>query len=311
MSIQRCNTIVRGPAIVQFYYETRSTPTSQPTPHTYTFRTKGDVVFTPENQTFNVESSELGTIDRRASELMRTVRFTPVGVIDADGVDLLWPHLDKLPGQSLFPSDHDMTCTIIPIVAGTDTYDKIKLWNVTVSKMPDIFISAVQTQIGEVEIRGILDDNYDWGLESHVSFYADHIAPSLENLNPANIPTVPGIVSWGSYMTDIKTAEGVRFSFDMDTQDEVEDESGIYDITLTGLKATARLVPVAGFDMSLLADILHENDDQLRGSSIYRDDLVVTSRDPGGLAVTLYNAALLSVPMSYGATSRRFGELAF
>lgn len=308
MSIQRRNTIVRGPAIVHLQWRTGSGSANF---HQYVFRTKGDVVFTPENQTFNVESSELGIIDRRASELVRTVRFTPVGTIDATGKGILWPHLAKLPGQSLFAA-YDVECFIKPVAESSGTFECIHLWNVAVTKMPDIIISAVQTQIGEVEFRGIIDDDYDWGQDMHVSYCEDNDdIPALDALNPSNILTTPGTVAWGTAMTDIKTAEGVRIGFEMDTQDEVEDETGVYDITLTGLRATARLSPVAGFDMSKLVDIMHENDDQLRGGSIYRNDLVVTSRDPGGLCVTLFGAALLSAPMTYGATARRFGELVF
>lgn len=61
--------------------------------------------------------------------------------------------------------------------------------------------------------------------------------------------------------------------------------------------------------MEEMSDILHENDDRLRGSSIYRQNLVATSKEAGGLIVTLFGASLLTMPLTYGATSRRIGEL--
>lgn len=295
MSISRHSAIVRGPAVVEI--------------GNYTFRTKGDVTFDHETQAFDVESSEQGKIDQRASEIVATVKFTPVGVVDANGVAILWPHLAKLPGQSLF-GDSDVTVKVRPVAGSTTALDTIVLKNAAVTKMPDIVISAVQTQVGEVEIRGILvdDDGWDaghWELDNSG-------APTLAALNPANIPTTPGTVAWGTGFADIKTTEGVTISFDMQTQDEVEDETGVYDITLTGLSAKATLTPVAGASLGDFVVRATGGDvDLYRGGSIARNNLVVTSRDVGGLAVTVYNAALRQLPLAYGATSRRVGALTF
>lgn len=306
MSISRHSAIVRGPAVVEF------SGGSGASAWTYTFRTKGDVTFDHETQAFDVESSELGGIDQRASEIVATVSFTPVGVVDADGVAILWPHLSKFPGASLFPGSAagDTTVKIRPVAGSESATDTIVLANAAVTKMPDIVISAVQTQIGEVEVRGILQNGEDWEDDTHWSF-SNAGALTLSELSASSIPTTPGTVSWGTGFTDIKTTEGVTISFDMQTQEEVEDEEGIYDITLTGLSAKATLTPVAGFGISSLASRLHLGDGLLRGGSIARNNLVVTSRDAGGLAVTLYNAALRQLPLAYGPTARRVGQLTF
>lgn len=291
MSITRASTIIRGPAIVVL--------------GGVTFRTKENVVFTPETQTFDIPSSEMGIIDRRADQRMASVTFTPVGVVNAGVVAALWPHLAKLPGQSLFGAT-DAECTVQPVAGGSG----VRLANATVTGMPDIDISATKTVIGEVTVRGILADGAAWGAESHWSL-ADFQAPSLSGLDPAAIPTSPGTVNWGSGFADIKTLEGVRISFDMQTQDESSDEDGIYDITLTNLSATATLTPVAGVDLSLLAARMGVFANQLRGMSLPRNDLSVTGRDTGSLAVTLFNAALATAPLTYGPTSRKLGELSF
>lgn len=291
MSISRASTIIRGPAIVVL--------------GGVTFRTKGDVVFTPEAKTFDVESSEMGVIDQRADQRMATVKFTPVGVLGASVVAALWPHLAKLPGESLLGGE-DTECTVQPVSGGIG----VRFANAAVSKMPAIDISATKTVIGEVEIRGILKNNSAWAADSHWEL-ATLAAPSLGTLDPATIPTSPGSVNWGTGFADIKTLEGVHFEFDMQTQDESSDEDGVYDITLTGLSATATLTPVAGVDLSLLAARMGVAANQLRGMSLPRNDLAVTGRDTGSLAVTIYNAALLTAPLAYGPTSRKVGELSF
>lgn len=310
MSIQRRQTIVRGPAIVRLLYRTAPTSGDTPVEHTYTFRTKDDVVFKPETKVFDVPSSELGRIDQRASELLNTAEFTPVGTVNADGVALLWPHLAKLPGESIF-GDYDTECEIIPVAGGRG----VRLWNVAVAKMPDIFLSATKTQIGQVQLRGIIDDGYDWGDSMHVNIgdeeEAQYDPPELAAISPSSIPTTTPVVSWGSSMDDIKTADGVTISFDLQTQDESEDGVGVYDITVVDLKATAKFTPVAGFDLDELNDILHNADGRHRGGSVRRDDLRAKSRAVGGLDVTVFNASLLSAPLTYGATAKRFGELSF
>lgn len=64
-------------------------------------------------------------------------------------------------------------------------------------------------------------------------------------------------------------------------------------------------------DLSLLAARMGVFANQLRGMSLPRNDLSVTGRDTGSLAVTLFNAALATAPLTYGPTSRKLGELSF
>ena len=307
MSISRHSAIRRGPAILEFSWRTKSG--TQWTTHTYRVRTQGDIVFTPETRTFDIPSSELGTVDRRASELLATCTFTPVGVVDADGISILWPHLAKWPGQSLFGA-RDVTLCVWPVAGAEATSNdnsKVYMSNVAVTKMPSITLSPTKTAIGQVEVRGILADDHIWASDSHWSL-TDDSAPTLAALDPASIITAPATLAWGSW-PNIRTKDGVTIEFDMETQDEEEDEAGIYDITLVDLKARARFTPVAGWDMADIYDRLHINDDLYRGGSVFRADVTATSKEPGGLIVNLYGCSLLTMPMTYGATSPRLGEL--
>lgn len=307
MSILRKNALVRGPAIVKFSWTTGSG--NEAVDHAYVVRTAGDVTFTPELQTFDVPSAEYGRIDRRATERMGTVSFTPVGVIDSDGVALFWPHLTMLPGQSLF-ADWDMKVEIVPVagaVAAANDNSGVTVYNACISRMPVISMTPTATTIGEVSIRGVVADGLSWTAASHWALDAAN-APTLSALDPATIPTLPAKLAWGD-MTDIKTQSGVVIDFEMQTQDEVEDETGIYDITLTDLSATARFTPVGGFDMEALQELLGGGADVLRGAPVPRANLTATSMGAGGLIVSLFGCSLLSAPMTYGATARRLGEL--
>ena len=307
MSISRHSALVRGPAILVFSWTTGSGTSA--VNHTYRIRTKDDVVFTPETRTFDVQSSELGILERRADEKLARCTFTPVGIIDADGISVLWPHLAKLPGQSLF-GENDVTLCVWPVAGSSEIprdFGLVKMFNVAVMKMPSIQLTPTKTAIGQVEVRGILKDNAAWDDDSHWQL-TDDSAPTLDAINTANIVTAPAGLAWGDW-SDIKTKDGVTIDFEMGTQDEVEDEGGVYDITVTDLKASAKFTPVAGWDMTEVEERLHNVNGDYRGGSVFRANLTATSKAAGGLIVQLYGCSLLTMPMTYGATSPRLGEL--
>lgn len=325
MGISRQSVIVRGPALVEFRWPEPGTGEAAGTVVTtsYAVKSKGDIVLTPEIQAFGIECSELGEVEQRRQEIMLTLKFQPAGVVDATSLALFWPHLDKLPGESLASHQvYEDPVTTSPTYEELVPYDmEVKIWdragavkdivlkNCYVTKMPDIDLSAVQTQIGEVEIRALLPDGLDWAEFARMSFpSAKPRTPWPAGVDTANIPTVSPTVAFGE-LSDLKTKDGVKISFDMQTQDETEDETGVYDITLVSLNAKASFIPVAGADQYTLLRTYLAAEAGARGSAIARHAFSATSNAPGGLAVTIPNAALLTAPLTWGRQAGRFDRL--
>lgn len=292
MPIQR-GSIIRGPAVVTFGGQT--------------FRTKGDVQLTMGVDSFDVESSEYGPIDRRRNNITISLTFTPVGVVTAAIIPVLWPHLSKAVGASLFGSS-DVPCTVAPVGGGL----QLVLSAAAITKMPDIIVSATKTSIGQVEITGILANNSDWYGAAARYTASTIVAPTLAAIDTASIPTSPAYVDWDGVFADLPTAEGVTVSFDLQTNNEETDEDGLVDITLGSVSASASFEPVGGVGVDEWLDALGlQGTGVLRGTSLGGHTLNVFARDAGGLDVTIPNARLAELPLSYGRGSRRVGQLTF
>lgn len=292
MPIQR-NSIIRGPAVVTFGGQT--------------FRTKGDVVLTMGADTFDVESSEFGVIDKRRNNISVSLTFTPVGVVTAAVVPVLWPHLSKVVGASLFgPSD--VPCTVAPVGGGL----QLVLSSAAITGMPGIDISATKTSIGQVTITGILANNKEWS-DAAARYTASTIsAPTLDSIDVSAIPTSPALVTWDDVFDDLPTAEGVHVDFDLQTNNEETDEDGLVDITLVSVSASASFEPVGSLSLSDLLDALGlQGTGVLRGTPLSGHDLTIAARDVGGLTVVIPDARLSSLPLNYGPSSRRVGQLSF
>jgi hypothetical protein len=63
-----------------------------------TFYSKGNVVVTPQIETFQVDAARFGTVEQRESNLTLQVQFTPAGVLD-NVLDELWPYGAIVPGR--------------------------------------------------------------------------------------------------------------------------------------------------------------------------------------------------------------------
>ncbi len=292
MPIQR-GSIIRGPAVVTFGGQT--------------FRTKGDVQLAMGIDAFDVESSEFGPIDRRRNNITISLTFEPVGVVTAAIIPVLWPHLSKAVGASLFGTT-DVPCTVAPVGGGL----QLVLSAAAITGMPAIDISSTKTSIGQVTITGILANNKEWS-DAAARYAASTIsAPTLAAIDVSAIPTSPARVSWDDIFDDLPTAEGVHVEFDLQTNNEETDEDGLVDITMGSVSVSASFEPVGGVGVDDLLDaIALQGSDVLRGTSLSGHDLTIAARDIGGLCVTIPDARLMSLPLSYGRSSRRIGELSF
>lgn len=292
MPIQR-GSIIRGPAVVTFGGQT--------------FRTKGDVQLTMGADTFDIESSEFGPIDRRRNNITISLTFTPVGVVSAAIIPVLWPHLSKAVGASLFGTT-DVPCTVAPVGGGL----QLVLSAAAITGMPAIDISATKTSIGQVTITGILANNKEWAAAAARYTASTISAPTLSAIDVSTIPTSPAYVAWDDVFEDIATAEGVHVEFDMQTQNEETDEDGLVDITMVSVAASASFEPVCALGPDdLLDEIGLQGSGVLRGTSLSGHDLTISARDAGGLRVEIPDARLASLPMAYGPSSRRIGQLTF
>lgn len=257
--------------------------------------------------TFEIPSSEFGAIDQRRNNVPISLTFQPVGVINAQLIPIYWPHLSLPIGASLFGAD-DATCEIFPV----DGKEALTLKAVAITNMPDIIISATKTTLGELTMTSLLGNEASWSdATARYAYFATKNFPSPGEIDIANIPTMPAHVAWGDGFTDIKTGEGVTFAFNMETNNEECDEDGIFDVTLSNISVSATLSPLTTTVGALLTRMGLQGAGVLRGTSTAGHDLTGQASRIGGLKVKLPSARLANLPLNFGMTSRRIGELTF
>jgi hypothetical protein len=295
MSYTRGST-VRGPAVVGL--------------GSATIRSKGDVKVTLALETFNIEASETPILDERLSGIPVTIEFEPVGEVTAALIAAMYAPLSAVVGSSLFGTS-DVACTITPISG----VDKITFHCAAITKMPDIIVSATKTTFGSMTITALLKNTTDWSNAAARLTVATVAAPTLAAIEPATIPTNPAKIKWGSGApwTTLQSREGVTVTFDMQTDDDVTDEDGLVDMVLSGITARATLNPMGCSAAQAITALAIQGTNVVRGASLSAraQQLEIESAVAGGLKVVMPDAALKSLPLVYGRTSPRFGDIEF
>lgn len=297
MAFTRGSTL-RGPAYITFGGQT--------------IRTAGDIKVVFGINTFDVPSSEFGTIDKRRNSISISLTFTPVGIVSADMIPVLWPHLALNAGDSLFGASDD-ACVISPLNGS----GRITLHNCAVTKMPNIVVSATKTSIGECTITSLLANATDWSNAAARFTYAPSFnVDDLGAIDTTAIPTMPARVQWGSASpwTTILSGEGVDLSFDMATTDEQTDEDGIVDMFVSTITPSATFIPIGATEANWLARLGLQGTDEasanvLRGTPLTGKQLTVAASRAGGLQVVVPNCTVAQLPFAYGLSSRRIGAV--
>ena len=295
MSYTRGST-VRGPALVAL--------------GSTTIRTKGDVKVNLAFETFNIPASETPILDERISGIPVSIEFEPVGEITSGIVAALFGRLASPIGTSLFGTS-DTACTITPLT-GTD---KITFHCAAITKMPSIIVSATKTTLGSMTITAILKNNTAWSDAAARLTVATVTAPTVAAIDPATIPTNPARIKWGSTSpwSALQSREGVTVTFDMQTDNDVTDEDGLVDMVLAGITAKATLSPMGCSAAQAITAFALQGAGVLRGASLASraEQLEIESAVVGGLKVVIPDATLKNLPLLYGRTSPRFGDMEF
>lgn len=271
-------------------------------------RTKGDVKVSLALETFKIESSETPVLDERLSGIPVTIEFTPVGQITSDIIAAVFSPLSLALGSSLFGTS-DVACVITPLSGK----DKITFHCAAITKMPPIIVSATKTTLGSITITAILKNTTAWTDAAARLTVADVTAPTLDAIDPLTIPTNPARIKWGSTSpwSALGSREGVTVSLEMSTDDDVTDEDGLVDMVLSGITAKATFSPMGCSAAQAIVALAVQGTGVVRGASLASraEQLEIESASVGGLKVVIPDAALKNLPLIYGRTSPRFGDI--
>jgi hypothetical protein len=297
MTLSRTDTTLRrGPALVTY--------------DSQTFYAAGGITARTRYDLFGIAADGFGVVDRRVSQVLTEVTFTPSGVISAGVLGKLFPHTQCNPGVSAMPAT-DKTLIIHPL----NGKDKLTYTSAFVSKMPDLSLSAVKPAFGAVTFLCVGGNNEAWSAATHLVAVAD-AAFTDTSLTAASHKTVPYTAALGALSAPwnaIHTRDGWNLSFDVPVEPDVVDDTGIYDYLYTGAAVVrAKCKPIGLTVGDLHGLMLLQNTGMVRGVSIasLKQALVITGAS-GGVVATLNNVVIEAAPHQYKDLAHRVEELEF
>jgi len=283
-------TILRGPATVTY--------------NASVFYSAGPIQVRTYYVTFDIASSAKGNIDRRVSDILTEISFTPVGNVSATDLGNLFPHTACALGGTAVPAS-DRTLIVWPI----NGKEKITYNNAFVSKMPDLVLSATKAPYGAVTFTAFGTNNEAWSAATHRFTYAATGAFSDTSLSATGVKTVPYTAALGALSAPwngIQTMDGWTISFDIGMEPSVTDDQGIFDYLYTDrAQITVRCKPVGISVADLHGLMILQDTGAARGMSILsKKQALVIAGSAGAITCTVNNMLVENAPHVYHIRDR-------
>ena len=260
----------------------------------------GGITAEVESSTQEIPSSIAGKLDTIKTDQIGKIALTPVGEISGALLALLYPYQTPNPGASVM-GEADR-----PLVIASRAGTKVTFHNAALSKIPDLVLSPVKTAFGQAEFtallaNGKLPTDADSFFRVEAAEYADG-EPGRTGLAGCHY-----VGTWGELPIP-DTQDGWSVSFELQLDPVTTDSQGTIDYTFGGLTVRASCTPLGLSESQILGALPILSG---RGASTATaNDLVISAPNPG-LTVTLKNAALVTGPLAWGATTLRAGQIGF
>jgi len=253
-----------------------------------------------DSATQDIQSSVSGKIDTIKTDQQGKVAFTPCGVVSAEILAALYPHQAPLIGSRIFGA-----ADVPLIINGTDG-KQVTFMNAALTQVPDLQLSTVKTAFGQAEFTALIADNKK-PTDADAFYKAAAAAYASGFPDPVGITGTPYNAAFGSMLLP-DTLDGWTVNVDLSLQPVPTDNTGTVDMILTDVVVRASCTPLGKSAEEILAALPVP---KLRGASTRTSSDLVITGEGGGLAVTLFNAALVTGPLKWGSTDLRIGQLGF
>jgi hypothetical protein len=254
-------------------------------------------------ETIDIATDAHGKVDERRIETASVIPLTPEGAWTAAARAALWPYANTVPGALIHPVPD------LPLVIHSRNNDRHTYKSGAVTRMPDIFLSATKTIIGQVEFSLVRENNKNWN-DADSFLVIDSSAYSDATFAPANIKVQSYVGNWTGKtgFGAIETRDGWTINFNLRLEPQPLDSFGRLTWSFVSLDVMARCIPANVSQANIFNALgLHTN---LRGSSLQNNsaDLAITGADATTI-ITLNSAQLKTAGFRFGALVLRQGEL--
>lgn len=273
-------TIVRGPCKIGY--------------DGATFYSKGGVVLTQTNSTFDKETDAYGMVSKAKTDLQIVVEFEPVGEIES--LTVLFAHGNTAMGASIYGA----TDKPLVITAADGTYT---ILNAQITQMPSVRCSANNTAFGSVQFTGLLKAGGNPNeLDDYMTIGAG--ASIGTAFDGAKIITAPYTATLGGSLS-FMSEQGFEVSFDLSLNPIVVDGIGTVDMSLQNIGATITCIPtgVAKNAFQTYFDGLDSGED-LASSA-----LDISTTTVGGLNFDCAAVQLIDAQSRFSPTDNRLGQI--
>lgn len=279
-------TILTGPALVTYGGQS--------------FWSKGDVTLNFVPKLFAINTAHFGEVDQRVSDRQFEVSFEPSGAFTAALAAVLWPYAATGIGTSIYGA------TDKPLVVWTRDGKKFTLPNAAVTQMPNIRLGVSKTIQGPVKFTGLLANSTDPATAAAYYTLTTATYPGDAGFAVADIKTQAYTAAWGATAPwdAFQTEDGWELSFALNLKPQLVDSFGTVDMSLQGLKVTAKATPVGPAEVDILAKVAPAAS---LGNSVAAAAANLNILAPSGMYVRVYNAAITDGGFLYGAEKKRLG----
>lgn len=285
-------TFIAGPAIVTFDGQT--------------FSTKGDITVKNSRETFDVNSSRHGLIDKRLKSYAIEISFQPVGEVEA--LTKYFPYTVADIGASIF------SATDKPLVIQTLAGQAFTFARAAMIKMPALKLSATDTMFGDMTFLCILKSATDFITAGSLLGVAP-VAFADTTFDETKITTPGYTAAYGlTPYSAMESLDGFSVEIGMDIIRDYVDRFGIVGARLKSLSATAKFTPI-GLTEAQWATLVNLDGATvvIPGQSVAKagTDLVITGgTTPLAISITLHKAGIVTDGLNFGEKPR-LGELDF
>lgn len=210
---------------------------------------QGDITVRKVQASWNPNSAIFGTIGKRSSGHYFEISFTPVGVLSAAQLAVLYPFTAASVGASIY------TAANVPLVIWSSAGKKYTFTRAGLAKCPSIKLSANSTALGEVTFYAAIGLGKAYAdADAFVAISA--VAFSDATFATTNISSPGYLGTWNTYAS-FETEGGFTIDVGMAVSPLSVDRLGIYTHKITGFEVAVRFKPLDQTEANylLLADL--------------------------------------------------------
>lgn len=206
---------------------------------------QGDITVKKTLASWSPQSAIFGTIGKRSGGFFYEISFTPVGVLSAAQLAVLYPYSAADVGESIY------TAANVPLVIWSADGKKYTFTRAGLAKPPAIRLSANATALGECTFYAALGLNKAYG-DADAFVAITSVAFNDATFATTNISSPGYLGTWNTY-SSFETEAGFSVDVGLSLAALSVDRLGIFSHRIAGFEVAARFKPLGLTEADFLA----------------------------------------------------------